>query len=322
MHDGSFKAGDYAIFIAEDGVSRKQRHNQSNGHYDKHASCNPESTVFFRSNFGIGIFCYIDIVIQRISFPKPRFRDFFSNIPAASNYRKGRSETIEIVAQYVYLVAGINQLSSALSKALDNRVNCRRSIVSRKSTCNTCERSSDTGQRMFAGSVEHIRRNRDDDYITGIRTNMAKHTSQNDNRGQEELGSDGKQFFQTSIDKTGTISNADTQSSNDYHAKGRETCIIANHFTEKQYDVFTTKHIINNNVFTSCRMHIIKMHLRKNCGDYANQHKSTYEQNGNIRNFIADTFDKTKNAANLLFFLSSFHSLINSFTIFTHRKVL
>ena len=120
---------------------------------------------------------------------------------------------------------------------------------------------------------------------------MAQHTSQNDNGRKQKLGSNGEQFFQTSVDVTGTISNTDTQGSNDYHAQRRKARIVGNHLAHKQYDVFTAEHIIYNNVFTSGRMHIIKMHLRKNGRNYAYQNKCTYKQNGNIRNFIADTFD-------------------------------
>jgi hypothetical protein len=64
------------------------------------------------------------------------------------------------------------------------------------------------------------------------------------------------------------------------------------------------------------------MHLGEDCGNHAHQNKSTYEQNSNIRNFIADTFDKTENAANLLFLLSSFHNLINSLNFFTQARII
>ena len=182
LHYRGFKACNYTVFVTEDGISRHQSQRQTNAHSNQYTGSNVERTIFFCRNFGVSIFCYVDIIIQRASFPQPRFGNFFSNIPASCDYCKSRSKCEEIVAKYVYFISRVNQASSTLSKALDYRVNCRRSVVCRKSTCDTCERSSDTCQRMFAGCIEHISSNRNDNYITGIRTDMGNHTCENDNR--------------------------------------------------------------------------------------------------------------------------------------------
>ena len=218
MHYRSLEACNDTIFITPNGIFRKQSYYQANSHYKKHCGSNVEGTVFFGSNFSISIFAYVNICIQGASLPQPRFSNFFSYVPAACNDTKGRSKSKEVVAQYVYLVSRVNQLRRTLGKTLNYRVNSRRSIVCRKSTSNTCERSSNTGQRVFAGSIEHIGSNRNNNNVTSIRTNVAQHTSQNNNWRKQELGSNGKQFFQTSVDVTGTISNTYTQCSNDYHA--------------------------------------------------------------------------------------------------------
>ena len=145
MHYRSLEACNDTVFVTPNGIFRKQSYYQTNSHYKKYCRSNVEGTVFFGSNFSISIFAHVNICIQGASLPQPRFSNFFSYVPATCNDTKSRSKGKEVVAQYVYLVGRVNQLRRTLSKALNNRVNSRRSVVCRKSTCDTCERSSDTG---------------------------------------------------------------------------------------------------------------------------------------------------------------------------------
>ena len=82
---------------------------------------------------------------------------------------------------------------------------------------------------MLAARIIHVSRNRDDDYIAGIGTEMAQHTDENNNRGNQKLRRNSQNFFQRSINVAGAVSNTDTQGSNDYHAQRREAGIVGNH---------------------------------------------------------------------------------------------
>ena len=129
---------------------------------------------------------------------------------------------------------------------------------------------------------------------------MAEHADQDDDWRNEEFRRDHQNLFQTCADITGTLGNADAESSDDDHAQRRETSKIGNHFGHKCYEGLRGKHVGYGNFFPCRRMQVAKMNGRTNCGNDTGNKECGNEEHGNIGDFITDSFNPAEEASDLI----------------------
>ena len=95
---------------------------------------------------------------------------------------------------------------------------------------------------------------------------MAQHTDEDDDRRDEGLRRDGEDFFQARVDVAGAVGNADAERGYDNHAERREPRVVRHHLCEQRYESGRAHHIGDLDRCTGRRMHIVKVHLREDCG--------------------------------------------------------
>ena len=145
---------------------------------------------------------------------------------------------------------------------MNDGVNRRRRVVGGEGARDAREGGADARERMLARSIEHVRRDGDDNHIARVRREVARHADEDDDGRDEAFRRDGEDFLEPRIDVAGAVRDADAKRRHDDHAERRESRVVRHHLREQRDERGGVQHIIDRNRFVRRGMDVVEMYLR------------------------------------------------------------
>ena len=227
---------------------------------------------------------------------QPRLDDAVGQVPADADDEERRDGGEPEVAKGVDHPLGVEDLGRLLGEPLQQGVDARGDEVGREPARDPREGGRDAGQRMPPRCVEDDPAQGDDEHVAGVGRGVADDGGQDEHRGQQARRRPAQDQLEAGVDEAGLLGHPDPEQRHQHHPQRREPGEGGHELHQERGEGGARQLVGDSQRLAAARVDLGELDRGQDRRRDPRQHQQQQEQDGRVRQPVADGLDGVQGA--------------------------